>query len=107
MMETARALGISTLDEPDRFGLALTLGGGEVRLLELTAAYAALANAGVALPPQAVLSVRQGGSGVLMDRGSPQAVTRAVSPQVAYLVANILSDDTARMPAFGEAAFCN
>ena len=102
MMETARALGISTLDEPDRFGLALTLGGGEVRLLELTAAYAALANAGVALPPQAVLSVRQGGSGVLMDRGSPQAVTRAVSPQVAYLVANILSDDTARMPAFGE-----
>jgi 1A family penicillin-binding protein len=102
MMEAARALGISTLDEPDRFGLALTLGGGEVRLLELTAAYAAFANAGIAMPPKAILSVRQGGAGALMSGGAPQGGTRAVSPQVAYLVANILSDDAARMPAFGE-----
>jgi 1A family penicillin-binding protein len=102
MMETAQALGISTLDEPDRFGLALTLGGGEVRLLELTAAYATLANSGVAVPPRAILSVRQGDSGAPMDARAAQVGARAVSPQVAYLVADILSDDAARMPAFGE-----
>lgn len=102
MVETARAAGITTLDEPDRFGLALTLGGGEVSLLELTSAYAAFANAGLAATPQAILSVRQGGAGGLLNGESPREVSRAVSPQVAYLIANILSDDTARMPAFGE-----
>jgi 1A family penicillin-binding protein len=102
MTEAARALGITTLDEPDRFGLALTLGGGEVRLLELTAAYSTLANGGMAMSPRSLLTVTEEKSGVPLDAGARHLGTSSVSAQIAYLIADILSDDAARMPAFGE-----
>ena len=57
MTSLARRMGITTFDDPDRIGLAVALGGGEVRLLELSAAYAALANGGYAVAPQVVRSV--------------------------------------------------
>jgi 1A family penicillin-binding protein len=109
MIKTAKALGISTFDDSDRFGLALTLGGGEVKLLELTAAYAAFANGGKRVEPIAILSVngeRQATRGDQRPEGVP-AGPPAVSPQVAYLISNILSDDGARIPAFGEDSILN
>jgi 1A family penicillin-binding protein len=101
MIDTAKALGITTFDDPDRFGLALTLGGGEVRLLELTAAYAGFANQGKRVTPRAILSISN------LQAPIPQAKRletgdSAVSPQVAYLITSILSDNYARIPAFGE-----
>jgi 1A family penicillin-binding protein len=96
MIETAKRLGISTFDDSERFGLAITLGGGEVKLLELTSAYAAFANSGGRVDPVAIMSVN----------GQPWQTdyhpVQAVSPQAAYLITNILSDDAARIPAFGE-----
>jgi membrane carboxypeptidase/penicillin-binding protein len=108
MVETAKALGISTFDDPDRFGLALTLGGGEVKLLELTTAYAAFANGGKRVEPVAIRSVVSSQSSAASSQISSdwQLATgdsrQAVSPQVAYLITDILSDDSARIPAFGE-----
>ncbi len=99
MIATAQALGITTFDDPDRFGLALTLGGGEIKLLELTAAYAAFANAGKRVTPRAILSVSNLSS---QKDWSLETGAAAVSPQVAYLVTSILSDNYARIPAFGE-----
>jgi 1A family penicillin-binding protein len=96
MIDTAKRLGISTFNDSERFGLAITLGGGEVKLLELTAAYAAFANSGARVDPVPILSVN--GQPWQTDNHSEQAV----SPQVAYLITNILSDDAARIPAFGE-----
>ena len=98
MLTTARSLGISTFQSSERFGLALTLGGGEVKLLELTAAYAAFANSGRKVEPRAILSVDNTPYGEVSQQ--PQAV----SPQVAFLVTDILSDDQARIPAFGESS---
>jgi 1A family penicillin-binding protein len=109
MVKTAKALGISTFDDSDRFGLALTLGGGEVKLLDLTAAYAAFANGGKRVEPVAILSVNGERRGAGTDRrtqGVPVG-PQAVSPQVAYLITNILSDDGARIPAFGEDSVLN
>ncbi len=57
LTDLARRMGITTFDDSDRFGLALTLGGGEVRLLELTAAYAAFANGGRKVEPVAITRV--------------------------------------------------
>lgn len=108
MLDTAQALGISSFTEPDRYGLALTLGGGEVKLLELTAAYAAFANAGKRVTPTAILRVAQnsadkGGASALLTSSKPGASgAQAVSAQVAFLITSILSDDAARIPAFGE-----
>jgi 1A family penicillin-binding protein len=95
MIATARALGISTFDHDERFGLSLTLGGGEVTLLDLTSAYAAFAHQGRRVEARAILSV----DGLAVPARSQEP---AISPQIAYLITNILSDDLARIPAFGE-----
>jgi 1A family penicillin-binding protein len=108
MTGLARQMGITTFDDPDRLGLAVTLGGGEVRLLELTTAFAAFANGGYAVQPVAVLRVVDDGGNVLLDSGlladPPQPAVRrqVLDPRVAYLISHILSDDVARYPSFGE-----
>jgi membrane peptidoglycan carboxypeptidase len=109
MLDTAEALGITTLTDRERYGLALTLGGGEVKLLELTAAYAAFANAGHRVTPTAILAVTtpKDQETANATRNTQDVIRNtesiyAISPQVAYLITNILSDDEARLPAFGE-----
>ncbi len=90
-------------DETPRYGLSLTLGGGEVRLLDLTAAYAALANAGRPVEPYGIARVTTlDGQEVLFEAArSADARPPAIDPRVAYLITDILSDDHARQPAFG------
>ncbi|TAH48652.1 MAG: PBP1A family penicillin-binding protein [Chloroflexota bacterium] len=109
LIATAKALGITTFDDPDRFGLALTLGGGEVKLVELTAAYAAFANEGRRVEPRAILFVS--GLQIADSRWQGDAAIShqpsAISPQIAYLITSILSDDIARIPAFGEDSVLN
>ncbi len=100
MRSLSRRLGLNTLDDPD-LGLAVTLGDGEVRLLDLTAAYAAFANGGRRVYPQAVLRVEDAAGRVLWS--APPGVGEAVlDERVAYLITDILSDDLARIPTFGE-----
>lgn len=123
LLDMAGRLGITSLGgaaEAGRFGLALTLGGGEVTPLELTAAYAAFANGGRRVTPFAILGAvdaqgavvdirgeqasRQAGKETC-DNGAPPCVpvslSPGLSPQVAYLITDILSDRYARMRAFG------
>ena len=101
MIALARRLGITTFDDVERFGLALTLGGGEVRLLELTAAYAAFANGGFKVEPVAILRVEDS-QGRTLKEYRPRHGERVLDERVAYLITEILSDDAARAPAFGE-----
>ncbi|MFQ5875047.1 MAG: penicillin-binding transpeptidase domain-containing protein, partial [Dehalococcoidia bacterium] len=101
-------------DEVNRFGLALTLGGGEVRLLELTAAYAAFANGGYRAEPVIITRVEDSKGQVLAvgpQRGLAHEQGKipetAPGPQVmdervAYLITDILSDNFARASTFGE-----
>ncbi len=137
LLNMASRLGIHSLGEnPSRFGLALTLGGGEVSLLELTGAYAGLAHAGERVVPYAIIDVtgqglgnqedtetrRQGDKETQKLRSALSAPTlqhsntpmlqcfnasmlscSALSPQIAYLITDILADPYARMRAFGTA----
>jgi len=103
MLALARALGITTFDRSDQWGLALTLGGGEVRLLELTAAYAAFANGGLRVEPATILQVEDA-EGRTLYQHAPQPARRVLDERVAYLISDILSDDFARMSAFSEAS---
>ncbi|MGQ9552893.1 MAG: penicillin-binding protein 1C [Anaerolineae bacterium] len=101
LLEMARRLGITTLDSVEALGLSATLGGGEVSLLELTTAYAAFANAGMAVTPYAIDYVTDS-QGKLLWQHEQRQMRRVLSPQVAYLITDILSDDKARIPTFGE-----
>jgi 1A family penicillin-binding protein len=101
MIALARALGISTFGQPDRYGLSLTLGGGEVRLLDMALAYSAFANGGLKVDPVAVLQVNDAQGNTLYEQ-TPQSGERVLDARVAYLITSILSDNKARAPAFSE-----
>ncbi len=102
-------VGISTLTNPDRFDLAVTLGGGEVRLLELTAAYSALANGGHRTHPQMLLEVRDHQSDAVLYSWEPhdEPGAQVIDSRVAWLITDILSDNHARIPSFGEHSILN
>jgi hypothetical protein len=99
-LETAQHLGITSLTRPDDYGLSLTLGAGDVALLELTGAYAVFANGGRQVPPVAVLRILDN-HGQVIEQYHPPRGQQVISPQHAYLITSILSDNEARTPAFG------
>ena len=103
-VETLKALatqaGISTFTGD--LGLALTLGGSEVQLLELTAAYGIFEH-GARLEPRAILRIEQTDAqepALAQPRQAPR--TKVITPETAYLITDILSDNVARIGAFGE-----
>ena len=101
MLQGARAMGLRSLNRDQQwYGLSLTLGGGEVTLLELTSAFAALATGGRRIEPSSVLSVTDS-LGRQVSEGEQAATTQVISPAAAFLVSDILSDNLARTPAFG------
>ncbi|MBI2338306.1 PBP1A family penicillin-binding protein [Candidatus Daviesbacteria bacterium] len=97
--QTAANLGITTMENPARFGLSLTLGGAEVKMIEMMGAYGTFANSGFWQKPTGILKVTDSNNNVLEEyKNSPKQV---ISPAIAYLITNILSDDNARKMAFG------
>lgn len=91
-----RRSGLSTLDQTAaHYGLGLTLGNAEVRLDELTAAYAMLARGGEAVRPRMISAID----------GTPVPVAgsgeRVLSTRTAFWITDILSDAEARAYVFG------
>lgn len=103
MIATARKMGIVSLDEPPGFyGLTLTLGGGDVPLLEMTHAFATLANMGSRPQLTGVLRIEDGRGNVVYDAQRDRVPpTNALDPRIAYIITDILDDDAARAPAMG------
>ena len=110
VLATAYDMGLSTLEPNNenirRLGLSLTLGGGEVRLLELTSAYSAFANGGLKVEPVAILKVVDN-KGKVLDEFRPAGGKRVLSSQHVYLINNILSDNKAREAVFGPRSLIN
>ncbi|MCC7130684.1 MAG: transglycosylase domain-containing protein, partial [Anaerolineae bacterium] len=105
LVPMARRLGISTLTRPD-YGLSLTLGGGEVTLLELSGAYSVIANRGARLPLTAITKIVDF-EGTVMFEQRQELGEQALRPEHAYLITSILSDNRARTPAFGPNSVLN
>ncbi len=95
----AERLGITTLTRDD-YGLSLTLGGGEVKLLELTGAYAVFANGGKRVPPVAITRIVDYQGNTVYEYTPPPG-EQVLRPEHAYLITSILSDNQARAPEFG------
>lgn len=110
-------VGVRSLsDDPSRYGLSLTLGGGEVTPLELTNAFAVLANGGVYVPSTAIRCVLNSDNEIIYEyeRGCPETATltgssksinatgrRVIDQRIAFIISDILSDNNARSPAMG------
>jgi 1A family penicillin-binding protein len=102
-IDLAHNMGITTLQERDTYGLAVALGAGEVKLLDLTTAYSTFANSGYARPAVSILRVSTNRGEVLESYDPPQGtqVLGPSGPGIAYLISDILSDNDARTPMFG------
>jgi 1A family penicillin-binding protein len=109
-LETAYDMGISSLSPTDdnlkRLGLSMTLGGGEVTLLDLTSAYGVFATAGERLAPVSILKVEDS-SGKVLYQYNPPSPQRVLPADVAYMVSDILSDNDARKIEFGSNSYMN
>ena len=97
--EIAQRLGVTSLSRADDHGLALTLGSGEVSMLELTAAYAAFAKGGERVDPYLIECINDA-DGETLYQASPQVAERVLEPRIAYLISDVLTDADARQPAF-------
>lgn len=95
-----RQLGITSLGDPNEYDLSLALGGGQMSLLELTAAFAALANDGIATDHPSILDIRDMDGNLRYQRKETTS-HQIIDPRVAWLLSDILSDDEARRLGFG------
>lgn len=104
MIDTATAMGINTFGSPDRYGLSLTLGGGEVTMLDMATAYGVFANGGYKINLHPILKVTNGNGKILEEYKPPESPIfgKKVIPEgIAFIISDILSDNQARSMAFG------
>lgn len=99
-LKTAHDMGITTLNDRNRYGLALTLGGGEVKLVDMVTAYGVFANNGKIKPTTAILKVEDPNGKVLYDANKDREEKEVLDPQIAYEITSILTDLDAKKPVF-------
>ncbi len=98
----SQEMGITTLKDRDRYGLALVLGGGEVKLIDETAAYGVFAAEGIKNEKTAILKIEDGDGKIIEE--FKMKPTKILEPQIARLISDVLSDNEARTPVFGAAS---
>ncbi len=99
-LQTVQDLGITTLIDPLKYGLTLVLGGGEVTLLEMTGAYSVFANYGIKNTPTGILKIEDSEGRILEEFNSQP--NQVLDIEITQMINDILSDNKARTPAFGE-----
>ncbi|PIT89017.1 MAG: penicillin-binding protein [Candidatus Levybacteria bacterium CG10_big_fil_rev_8_21_14_0_10_36_7] len=104
MIATASAMGITTFSDPQRYGLSLTLGGGEVMMTEITEAFGVFSSGGYKLGIHPILKVTDSKGKILEEYTPPKSPIfgkRVLPEGVAFIISDILSDNNARSQAFG------
>ena len=105
MIALAERLGIDTFTRPD-YGLSLSLGGGDVSVLQMTGAYATMANGGTRIPPVAITKILDH-TGQLVYEYTPPEGEQVLREEHAFLMSSILSDNAARSWMFGPNSYLN
>ncbi len=106
LIDWAQKLGITTWEDRKRFGLSLTLGGGDVKMIDMAVAYGTFANLGKKVPINPILKVTDYSGRVLYEntcvlKNENCPGELVLDPKVAYQITDVLSDNVARTPAFG------
>jgi 1A family penicillin-binding protein len=96
----AKEMGINTFKDPSRYGLSLTLGGGEVKMTEMATAFGVFANEGIKQDLTPILKIEDS-KGRTLEEFKPRGGKRVLSREVAFQISSILSDNSARVAAFG------
>jgi membrane peptidoglycan carboxypeptidase len=96
----AKSMGITGLNQPDRYGLSLVLGGGEVKLLDHVNAYSTLATGGIRHDKTAILKVEDK-DGSILEEYKPAEGQRVVEEKYVAMLDHIMSTNDYRAPVFG------
>ena len=121
-VSSSSAFLINTFSQPERYGLSLTLGGAEVKMIELASAFSAFANQGIPKELVSILKIEDKRGKLLYTFDDPNIVKdvkkplsypdylkltgkQAVSIETAFLISHILLDNNARSAAFGSGGF--
>jgi len=104
-LKFATDMGITTLDDPERYGLTMVLGGGEVRLMDMTNAYGVFANGGLKAAPRTILRIEDSQKNIVEE--FDVKTNRVMDENVAYMVSDVLSDNVARTPLWGSWSIVN
>lgn len=109
MLQTAYDMGFESLapsaENMKRFGLSVTLGGGEVRLYDMVHAYGAFANGGERVQPVSILKVVKDGKTLYEAKQAKKQ--RVLTEEVAFLINHVLYDNNARLLTFGPNSYLN
>ncbi|MEK7551364.1 MAG: transglycosylase domain-containing protein [Patescibacteria group bacterium] len=104
MIATASAMGITTFTDPDKYGLSLTLGGGEVKMVDMAQAFGVFANGGYRINLHPILKITDKNGKILEEYTPPTSPIfgkRVLPEGVAFIISDILADNGARLAAFG------
>jgi membrane peptidoglycan carboxypeptidase len=100
MVALGKQMGITTWGDPSQYGLALTLGSGEVTMLDMATVYGTLANQGKHVSLSPILSITDSKGNTLEKKTAPNG-TQVLKPGIAFILSDILADNIARSWAFG------
>ncbi len=106
----ANEMGITTFENPDNYGLSLTLGGGEVRPYDMATAFGVFANGGIRTPLKSILKIENWKGEVLFELDPEKTKdegVRILDQDVTFLISQILLDNNARLAAFGGSSYLN
>jgi len=98
-IDFAHKLGITTLNDRNRYGLSLVLGGGEVKLVDMANAFSVFANDGVKTEPIFIQRITDPNGKIIQENSTVSK--RVIDAQIARKIDSILSDNAARTPIFG------
>lgn len=99
-LKTAHDMGITTLNNPQDYGLSLVLGAGEVKPIDMASAYSVFANNGIRHDQSWYVKIEDS-KGKTLDEYKEKPGKQVLDPQIAYLMSNVLSDNNARAYIFG------
>lgn len=123
--DLAQKMGITSWDDPGRYGLSMALGSLEVRMVDMATAYSTFANSGTTTPLTSIIKIQKANGEELFLSTCPNKSNTAdestsalaienncsphqsISPSTAYLISDILTDNNARTPAFGANSVLN
>jgi len=106
MVDQARKMGITTWDNPEKYGLAVTLGAAEIRMIDMATVYGTLANLGDRVDLNPVIKVSDSQGNVIFEKINTSK-TKVLDSGIAYIISNILSDNGARAMEFGTSSPLN
>jgi penicillin-binding protein 1C len=102
MITLAKKMGITTWGKPNNYGLAITLGAGETKMVDMATVYGTLANGGERIDLNPILKLTDSEGNVLEEKTDANiAKNQVIDPGVAFIISDILADNNARAMEFG------